>query len=771
MKKLRLLVFVLLATFSFGQTQPQSFTITVGSSAPVAIVTKTGATSITVTENSNACSANYTITDNNSPGQTFNIAACQSYVFIASPGTFTSGQTVGTIQATTGSGYSFTVTQLQVPVYKGVNLSGLGGSNLPTPASIGLCLVSTGTTKGAYAWSSCSGTASTAWANITAGTNAGQGNLLVGAGSTLNFTSTGVIDANQVNNATVPLSATILGTNSSRQLAAAALPSADIFVGNSSNLPVGVAISGDSTLTNAGVMTNVAVNGVSFPASPSTNTVPTVTGSNTITYEAVPNAALAHSSTTVNNSVCALGSTCTIPFQTNGTNNSSLSGLNLLTSTVNAVGLTVTPVNSATNAEKFEVTGSSYTGNAATATLASNSTEVGGITVTGTPSAGQVLTATSSSAADWASTSGNLVGSGLTANNILCGNGTVNVILCNGNGAVYSLGAITSNINPFAMSWENNNASVTFTGVGWTLADNASHSGSTVFYINGGVAGISPLFSLDNQGDLTILGQLTASQVNTNGPGAGTVALTQSTLSSLPVNSAGFSAPSSVPTAYTFCLNSAAPTGTSIFTVGAVTGGCSPVTYTAIPSIYTLQIAGTSLTAGNTVNFNASSPGPGANGINVTFQLGAVSSTDSVSAELVGDGTSTHYLSGLGTWTTPGNGVVGAVFSVNAGALTGITNDYLGTFKAPQALTVQNITGSAATLTCTTNPTMTFYDCGSSTTCSSPTTVGSVTVSAANTVTTGTINHASIASGDFIVGGITGGSCATLTGFGASMVY
>jgi len=42
------------------------------------------------------------------------------------------------------------------------------------------------------------------------------------------------------------------------------------------------------------------VDGVSYPASPSTNTVPVVTGANTITYETVPNAALTNSSITLN---------------------------------------------------------------------------------------------------------------------------------------------------------------------------------------------------------------------------------------------------------------------------------------------------------------------------------------------------------------------------------------------------------------------------------------------------------------------------------------
>lgn len=74
--------------------------------------------------------------------------------------------------------------------------------------------------------------------------------------------------------------------------------------------------------------------------------------------------------TTVNSQTCTLGSACTIPFQTNSVSNTSQAGVNFLTSTANSVGLTVTPTNSATNAMKYEVTGASYTGNAATASSA-----------------------------------------------------------------------------------------------------------------------------------------------------------------------------------------------------------------------------------------------------------------------------------------------------------------------------------------------------------------------------------------------------------------
>ena len=259
-KKLRYLVaaVVLSATALFGQ----SFTITVGSSAPVAIVTKTGATSVTVVENSASPTATYTITDNNSPGTTFNLAAGQSYVFLSSPATFIAGTTVGYIQATTGSGFNFLVTQLQVPVYKGVNLTGNGGNaRLPTPPSSGLCLVSNGSTTGSYAWSSCSGSASTAWSNITAGTNAAQGNLLVGAGSTVAPTSTGVVQANQ----TVTTGLIFPGSTSGTT----ALLAAAIAGSGTLTLPTGTGtVALLSTVPNAGSCTNQVVTALTNGAAP-----------------------------------------------------------------------------------------------------------------------------------------------------------------------------------------------------------------------------------------------------------------------------------------------------------------------------------------------------------------------------------------------------------------------------------------------------------------------------------------------------------------------
>jgi hypothetical protein len=99
----------------------------------------------------------------------------------------------------------------------------------------------------------------------------------------------------------------------------------------------------------------------------------------------------------------------TVLLQTNSSSNATQSTLNFKTTTVNAVGLTVTPTYGAGGVEQMEVTGSAYTGNAASA---SNSTAVGGVTISGTPAVGNVPTATSGTAATWQAPSGGSGGGG-----------------------------------------------------------------------------------------------------------------------------------------------------------------------------------------------------------------------------------------------------------------------------------------------------------------------------------------------------------------------
>ena len=71
-------------------------------------------------------------------------------------------------------------------------------------------------------------------------------------------------------------------------------------------------LSGDATTSGSNVVTVAKVNGVSYGAAPASNTVPVVTSSNTVTYQAVPNAALANSSLTVNGQAVALGSSANV---------------------------------------------------------------------------------------------------------------------------------------------------------------------------------------------------------------------------------------------------------------------------------------------------------------------------------------------------------------------------------------------------------------------------------------------------------------------------
>lgn len=89
------------------------------------------------------------------------------------------------------------------------------------------------------------------------------------------------------------------------------------------------------------------------------------------------------------------------------------------------------------------------------------------------------------------------------------------------------------------------------------------------------------------------------------------------------------------------------PSGGNTLTISCPTCGTSTAS--------TVTVNGGS--ALGTANFNGTTPAASANGINVTWQV----STSNVSAEIVGDGNGTHFLSGLGTWITP----AGAVSSVS----------------------------------------------------------------------------------------------------------
>lgn len=161
------------------------------------------------------------------------------------------------------------------------------------------------------------------------------------------------------------------------------LTNTHILVGNVSNVATDVALSGDGTMANTGAIT--------------------ISNGSHITNSSIPNSGLVNTATTVNGQTCTLGSTCTVPFQTNSVSNTSQSGINLLTSTANASGLTLTPINSGTNQEKLEISGTVLNSKGGTGADSSASTGVAQLS-SGTWSFSTALangtTATTQSASD-----------------------------------------------------------------------------------------------------------------------------------------------------------------------------------------------------------------------------------------------------------------------------------------------------------------------------------------------------------------------------------
>lgn len=132
----------------------------------------------------------------------------------------------------------------------------------------------------------------------------------------------------------------------------------------------------------------------------------------------------------------------------------------------------------------------------------------------------------------------------------------------------------------------------------------------------------------------------------------------------------------------------------------------------------------------------------------------------------------TAVSSGTQPITTAGTGLSasGATLNSNAvyqigfspGSLTSVISTKTMFGKVSKNSTVDNIEGSALIFTCTGNPTITLYECGVSSTCASPTTIGSVTVTGTGTAIDGTINNSAITAGDYIAWAISAGVCASL---------
>lgn len=101
--------------------------------------------------------------------------------------------------------------------------------------------------------------------------------------------------------------------------------------------------------------------------------------------------------------------------------------------------------------------------------------------------------------------------------------------------------------------------------------------------------------------------------------------------------------------------------------------------------------------------------------------------------------------------------------SFQPGLMTAVSNAKAAFHKVSQNSTVDNLEVSAQQFSCTGNPTITMYECGTSTTCaSSPVTIGTATITAAGTVVDGAISSAAITAGDYVAFAVSAGTCITL---------
>ncbi len=150
--------------------------------------------------------------------------------------------------------------------------------------------------------------------------------------------------------------------------------------------------------------------------------------------------------------------------------------------------------------------------------------------------------------------------------------------------------------------------------------------------------------------------------VNDGSGESGAADFLQGTLPSNTTNSVTIAGPTSV-TAYRIILPGVHATGTDTF-LSCTAADPSVCSWAAAGGSSVTVNGGSTLT---TANLSDSTPAAGSNGKNVAFQ----NSGSNVSAEIVGDGTSTHFLNGIGTYTTPaGTGTVTTTGSPASGNLT-----------------------------------------------------------------------------------------------------
>jgi hypothetical protein len=114
----------------------------------------------------------------------------------------------------------------------------------------------------------------------------------------------------------------------------------------------------------------------------------------------------------------------------------------------------------------------------------------------------------------------------------------------------------------------------------------------------------------------------------------------------------------------------------------------------------------------------------------------------------------------------------GQTISFQPGLLTTIVNTKGAFAQIVKASTLDNLIGSSITFTtCTTNPVVTLYNCGSSTTCATPTTMAEATVTASGQAFSASLSSTAIAAGDYVAWAISAGACAALDVSGTAQIH
>ena len=104
----------------------------------------------------------------------------------------------------------------------------------------------------------------------------------------------------------------------------------------------------------------------------------------------------------------------------------------------------------------------------------------------------------------------------------------------------------------------------------------------------------------------------------------------------------------------------------------------------------------------------------------------------------------------------------GINFSWNTGDQTAIATAKTGFTLVPRPTTVDTVTASAQSATCSGDPSIVVYECGTSTTCATPTVIARATMTsvAAGTAYPGTLSSTSIGAGHYIAFATNAGTCS-----------